>query len=238
MALRRARAISALIAAAALAPAQKVISAKSGLVYYVQGRVSVEGSSPLPFGDTLRQLQSGETLASERGRAEVLLNPGTVLRLGNMTRIRMDDIKITYPCVTILSGSAVITVRYLLKPDQVEVHAGTSTIILDRPGEYRFDAGASPNLRVFQGRAAVTSAVESVPKLRRGQSIDLGDLSIAKFDAKKTDSLERWAQLRSNPPQRWGLRPVPPPLGLEPRSQQSSQPGGFTNSAAIPPPSR
>ena len=118
MALRRSRLAFVILAfvtlaSATLAPAQKIVSAKSGLVYFSTGRVWVDNSQ-LKSGSIKRQMSSGETLYAERGRAEVLLNPGTVLRLGDMSRFRLDDVRLTDSCVSLLSGSAVVTVKRLI----------------------------------------------------------------------------------------------------------------------------
>src|SRR5579863_7122051 len=92
--------------AAGVGMAQGVISAKAGLVYFVDGQVAVAGSRPLARGATNRQLNPGEVLLSEVGRAEVLLNPGTVLRIGNKSAIRMDRVELTDARVSIEAGSA------------------------------------------------------------------------------------------------------------------------------------
>src|ERR1700683_5383271 len=130
--------------------AQRVISAKSGLVLFVQGRVSVEGG-PLKTGESYRQLKDGESLSIDRGRAEVLLNPGMILRLGDMSRLHMDDVKLTDACVSLQSGSAVITVNYILKTDRIRLLAGGNVILMKKEGVYRLDI-AQGRLRVFSGR--------------------------------------------------------------------------------------
>lgn len=206
--------------------AQKVISAKAGLVYFVQGRVSVAGSGRLPAGATLRQLRDGETLSTERGRVEVLLNPGAVLRLGDMSRMRIDDITLTDPRLSLESGSAVVTVSYILKPDLVVVAIGGSEVALTRAGVYRFDVSldatadrAAGKLRVYNGRAEVRRGNSPVATLvKRGQAVEFEDLQIATFDTKtfdtkKTDDLEQWADRRSRGPGPRFPRPLPPRIG-------------------------
>src|SRR5277367_4778915 len=147
-----ARLIVVVLASANAMLAQKVISAKAGLVLYVQGRASVEGG-PLSTGEHLRQLKAGESLSTERGRAEVLLNPGIILRLGDRSRLRMDDVNLTDACVSLESGSAVVTVKYLLKDDRIRLIAGGSIIVMRREGVYRLDLGPADmpqgRLRVF-----------------------------------------------------------------------------------------
>jgi hypothetical protein len=187
--------------------AQRVISAKSGFVFYVQGRVSVEGGR-LKNGESFRQLKNGENLSTERGRAEVLLNPGTVLRLGDMSRLHMDDITLTDACVSLESGSAVVTVNYIVKTDRIRLLAGGSVILMKQEGMYRLDAG---RLRVFNGKAEVRRDGSATVIVKRGQAVDLGDgLNVAKFNLKDIDALERWANARSRRPVRRGLGPQPP----------------------------
>jgi hypothetical protein len=96
-------------------------------------------------------------LFSEAGRAEVLLNPGTVLRIGEMTRIRMDSVDLTDTRVSIEAGSAVITVNRVSKLDRVEIHVGGAVVVMKSACVYRFDADRldadTPRLRVFRGQA-------------------------------------------------------------------------------------
>src|SRR4026207_928012 len=69
--------------------AQPVISAKSGMVNYIEGRVYLADKplelqpahSPEVKGNSVRR--TGE------GRAEVLLTPGVVLRMGENTSFKM-----------------------------------------------------------------------------------------------------------------------------------------------------
>ncbi len=202
------------LATAALAPAQRVISAKSGLVYFVQGRAWVDNGQ-LRSGEITRQLRDGETLYTERGRAEVLLNPGAVLRLGEVSRLRMDDVRITDSCVSLLSGSAVVTVKILPKGDRVELHIGGGVVFLRHPGVYRFDSGKydvnQARIRVYSGRAEVHRGTAAAKLLvGAGRSVMLDDLQLASFDTKETDALQVWAETRSRTPAPRGLRPIPP----------------------------
>src|SRR5437588_9754366 len=72
-----------------VASAQSVISAKSGLIHYAEGRVYL--------GDKLVESQFGSfpdikgngQVRTEDGRAEVLLTPGVFLRIGENSSIRM-----------------------------------------------------------------------------------------------------------------------------------------------------
>ena len=139
---------------------------------------------------------------------EVLLNPGIILRLGEMSRLHMDDVKLTDACVSLESGSAVVTVNYIVKTDRIRLIAGGSVIVMKQEGVYRLDAG---RLRVFNGKAEVRRDGSATVIVKRGRAVDLDDgLSVAKFNLKDIDALERWANARSRRPIRRGLGPQPP----------------------------
>jgi hypothetical protein len=204
--------LAGVLVVASGALAQRVISAKAGFVYYVQGRAFVEGGR-LKTGESFRQLKAGENLSTERGRAEVLLNPGTVLRLGEMSRLHMDNINLTDACVSLESGSAVITVNSVLKTDHIRLIAGGNVIVMERAGVYRLDV-TQGRLRVFSGRAEVRrEGSAALVTVKRGHAVNLDDgLSVAKFNLKDTDALQLWASARSRVPlvRGYGLRLQPP----------------------------
>jgi hypothetical protein len=201
--------------AAGTGVAQPVIGAKAGVVYFVLGRVSIAGSGRLAIGEVNRQLNEGEVLFSEGGRAEVLLNPGAVLRIGEGTRIRMDSIDLTDTRVSIEAGSAVITVNQLERLDRVEIHIGGAVVVMKSAGEYRFDADRvpdAPRLRVFSGRAVAYrlaySEAEAYRVAKRGQEVRFQDLRASKFDPKETDALQQWAETRGARPPWIPLAPM------------------------------
>lgn len=193
--------------------AQDVISAKAGLVYFVAGRVSIAGGGLLASGRTNYRLNQGEILLSETGRAEVLLNPGTVLRIGDNTRILMGRAELTDTRIFIEAGSAVVTVRHPPKLDRVEIHIGGAVVAIKGPGLYRFDASRlkansldppGPWVRVYRGQAVATGSAgeNSASKVTatRGQAVRLPGLRLSKFDLSDSDSLQQWAEKQGTPP--------------------------------------
>ena len=69
--------------------AQPVISAKSGVVSYVQGTVTVGGVVVKPSETKFPEVKENEILRTEEGRAEVLLTSGTILRTGDNSSFKM-----------------------------------------------------------------------------------------------------------------------------------------------------
>ena len=77
--------------------AQKVVSARAGLITYLQGPAFVDGKPVVLKTARFPQMRDGETLSTGRGRAELLLAPGVVLRLAENSQVRMDDTQCPTP---------------------------------------------------------------------------------------------------------------------------------------------
>src|SRR5713226_3902570 len=100
---------AALFALAGLpALAQSVISAHSGLIHYAEGRVLLDGKPVEVKITAFPEIKEGKEFRTEDGRAEVLLNPGVFLRMGENSAIRMVSNKLSDSRVEFLSGSAVV----------------------------------------------------------------------------------------------------------------------------------
>ena len=69
--------------------AQPVISAKSGVVSYVIGKVMVGDQEIKPSETKLTEVKENAVLRTEDGRAEVLLTLGTILRTGENSSFKM-----------------------------------------------------------------------------------------------------------------------------------------------------
>ena len=82
--------------------AQAVISAHSGLVNFVEGDVKIADQTVKLNGAIFPDVKVGQTLSTQKGRAEVLLTPGVFLRLDNNTSFRMVSNKLTDTQVEIL----------------------------------------------------------------------------------------------------------------------------------------
>src|SRR5947209_4227760 len=86
--------------------AQNVISARAGLIHYTEGDVYLKDTLVnLKFGQ-FPEIKEGETLRTEEGRAEVMLTPGSFLRLSENSSVRMISSKLTDVKVEVLTGSA------------------------------------------------------------------------------------------------------------------------------------
>src|SRR5580700_2900368 len=130
--------------------AQNVISARSGLIHYAEGNVTLEGQKVKPKNGEFPVVGAGQTLATGDARAEVLLTPGVFLRLGEQASFKMVSNRLADTQVEILTGSAIIEVDELLKGNAVMVLFRDVKITPLKHGLYRLDAGEN-RFRVFEG---------------------------------------------------------------------------------------
>src|ERR1700719_2012303 len=136
--------------------AQTAISAHSGMIHYVEGQVQLEGQTVEPKFGEFPEVKKGQTMATQEGRAEVLLTPGVFLRLAEDSSFKMISNRLSDTSLEVLSGSALIEVDELLKDNSIQVKVKDASVELSKKGLYRFEAEPS-RLRVYDGEARVTS---------------------------------------------------------------------------------
>ena len=173
---------------------QQVISARSGLIHYVEGRVTLDGKPVEVKIASFTDMKESSELRSEDGRAEVLLNPGAFLRLGENSAIRMVSSKLTDSRLEFLSGEAVVEADSSAAQgeDIVTITYHDTAVRLRKAGIYRFDSEPA-ELRVYSGEAEIGELV-----VKSGKMIALDNPQVAeKFDAKDGDALTRWSKRRA-----------------------------------------
>jgi len=186
----------ALAAGSVAALAQtEVISARSGLVHYIEGQVYVNGRQVQDKLGTFPEVKENQELKTGEGRAEVLLTPGVFLRVGENSSFRMITNRLIDTRLEFLSGSAVIEADDVGKDNSVTVVSGDSAVHVLKKGIYRFDSGPA-DLRVYDGEAEVTAGDKHVV-VKEGHLIALDTLAEQKFDKNITDALNRWSERRA-----------------------------------------
>ena len=183
--------------AISVASAQTVISAKSGLIHYVEGRVYVgDQQIESKFGE-FPDLKENAQLRTEEGRAEVLLTPGVFLRVGDHSAIRMVTNRLIDTRLEFFSGSALIEANELLKDNGVTIVYGDYAVQLEKKGIYRFDS-SPPAVRVYDGEVMVLCNGKS-EEVKSGHMLEMnGELKTAHFDKDKSaDELYLWSRNRS-----------------------------------------
>jgi len=125
--------------------------------------------------------------------AEIMLNPGSYLRLGPESAFRfvstsLDDLK-----VELSTGTAIFEV-YANDKFDITIDVPRGALVLDQTGVYRINIdGGSSLLQVIEGRAVVgTTAVKA------GRSVILdGNAVPAKFDREDRDAFAEWSRTRA-----------------------------------------
>jgi hypothetical protein len=186
-----------LLISASSAWAQQVVSAHSGVIHFVEGQVTLEGQTVQPKFGEFPDVKNGQTLATQDGRAEVLLNPGVILRVGENSSFKMLSNNRADTRLEVLSGEAVVEVGELLPSNAITLVSGGMHMELVKKGLYRIDADDPGKFRVYEGEARVTSENQSL-LARKGRQVIFGAvLDMSAFDVKEMDALMRWTARRS-----------------------------------------
>lgn len=178
-------------------PQAYTISARPGVVNYVEGNAFLNGRELSGAGLRSTFLNANDTLSTDSGKAEVLLTPGVFLRIGDNSQIRMISPSLTDIQVQVERGEAMVEVDDLLKDNHISVlnHGGSTTIL--KTGLYRFATDPAPIAAVIDGKLEVRLG-ESKREIGKGRQVVIApELKAEKFDRKKEDDLYAWSNVRS-----------------------------------------
>lgn len=184
------------LAASGVALAQQAISAKSGMINYIEGRVLLDGKPvEMKFANFPAVSRQSE-LRTEEGRAEVLLGPGVFLRMGENSAFKMVSDRISDTQLEFLEGAMVIECAQFGKDESVAITYKDARVTLEKNGVYRFD-DQPPRLMVYDGEAKVMLGGQA-QIVRKSRTLALeGEAVAEKFDSKAGDALFRWAGRRA-----------------------------------------
>jgi len=177
-------------------------TANPGALNYVEGQVSIgsEALSPNSVGSTL--LQPGESIATGKGKAELLLTPGVFVRLGDDSSLTMVSPNLTNTAVQLNRGEATLEVDQIFKENNIRVAQSSADTRITKQGLYDFDADEG-QIRVFDGQAIVSASGKEI-KVKGGRELALnataGPLKARSFNKDAfaaNDDLYRWSSLRS-----------------------------------------
>jgi hypothetical protein len=120
---------------------QYVVSVKAGLVNDVQGTANVTMMQTVNAG---RPIRTGSD-----GHVEILLRPGSFLRLGEDSEATLDDVDLSNVKVTIQHGPALVEAAEINKDHPLTITTGNLTTKIRNTGIYRFENGVAT---VLQGK--------------------------------------------------------------------------------------
>jgi hypothetical protein len=176
---------------------QSVISTHAGTIHFFEGAVYL-GEQPLEIHPgKFASIPQGGELRTEEGRAEVLLTPGVIVRVGERSAIRMVANELSNTRVELLKGSVIV--------DSSEPDSGKSVTLIYKTwnvrfleqGVYRIDS-APPRLWVLQGKAKVSAENnKDAPPVGAGMDLPLAAVLVPERSADAPrDALSTWAEGR------------------------------------------
>jgi hypothetical protein len=156
--------------------AQSVISAHSGLIHFADGSVFLDDQRLEQKAGKFDQMKNGSELRTQDGRAEVLLTPGTFLRVGANSAIRMISNVLDDTRVELLNGAAVLDQGSdTLANTSVTILYNLDQVRIKKPGRYRFDS-EPPQVKVESGDVDVNDG--------GGKSVEAGAGYVVAFEGK------------------------------------------------------
>jgi hypothetical protein len=168
----------------ALVLMQYVVSVKAGLVNHVQGTVNIAEMEMARPGDPVR--------TGSNGYAEILLTPGSFLRVGEDSSVILDEVDIERVSLHVVQGNAEIEVVEINKDYPIRVTTGNLTTNIVATGIYKFTDGMAT---VLSGKL---QSLDSKFAWEKGWEVFFNDNYRArKIGKTRVTSLDLYSQTRS-----------------------------------------
>lgn len=192
------RLVLALLAAAASLPAQYTLSAMAGYIHYAEGEVWLGDRAIAPKPEDFEHVLEGRRLRTGQGKAEILLVPGSFVRLGARSEIEMVSSGLTSAKLRLISGALIVDLQTIFEKDSIAIGVGDREIRFRKTGLYRIDAMAqsTPMLRVLDGRARVAEVSGDGYDVKSGQESRLDAKPPEKLVKGSPDPLDDWNDQR------------------------------------------
>jgi len=182
-----------------------VISAKAGGINAVSGQASVHAKGQREWQQLMitDDLDAGDRVkTASDGRVEILLNPGTYLRMGGNSEVELSNNSLDNLQVRLLRGTAIVEAT---GADGLELNIGISTphtkLAIVRHGLYRLNVVPedATELIVRKGRVLLN---DSTTKVKGGNKVIFSatSVSVAKLtseEKKDKDNVEVWSKDRA-----------------------------------------
>lgn len=192
------RLIALVILAVSVTWAQGTVSVMAGYINQVHGEALLDGEPVSTNPADLVHVRDGERLETKSGRVEIMLYPGSFMRVAPNSTVEMVNAGLLSAELRLVRGAAVIDLDELLEDDAVVVHAAEQgRVVALGSGVFRLDVPASgpARVRTLSGKAAV--AVDgSTTVVKKGKEMGLaGGAAPAKTSA-QPDELDKWQAAR------------------------------------------
>jgi len=201
------------------ASAQHLISTKAGFVNRVEGKVMIQRqdseNGEMGRASLGTQMRNGDWLITTAdSRAEVLLNPGSYLRMDEKAKIRAVNTDLAEIRFELVSGSIIIEVGApntnqgaIDKKMALEVVTPQGQVSIAKEGLYRFDAkGAVTSVSVRKGELFLGTRdqllAKNATRIGKGKRFDLIGANslapqVAKLEKDVLDGFDQWSYQRA-----------------------------------------
>jgi hypothetical protein len=163
---------------------QLVVAAKAGLVNYVQGTTNVKATQLVPVASPI--------LTGPNGYVELLLTPGSYLRMGNNAEVVLDNVELSNVAVRIVQGVAIVEVVDIDHTLPIQMTTGNVQVKIADPGIYEFGNG---HATVIEGRL---QAIDSETIFKKGWQVSFsGTYMTRKVSDSELSALDIFSKTRS-----------------------------------------
>ncbi len=199
-----------LLLIAAVAQAQYLVSSKAGFVNRVEGKVNLKSQDSaleaMGKASMGTQMKEGERLSTDaNSHAELLLSPGSYLRLNEKTEIEAVRTMFDNTRFDVIQGSVILEVGEIDKKLPFEIGTPRSVVSINKPGIYRIDVlGKDVAVSVRKGEVYLGTREQlfanSATKIGGNKVYRLtGDAppQTAKLSAKVFDAFDQWSYMQA-----------------------------------------
>jgi FecR protein len=184
------------------AQAQYLTSTKAGFVNYVEGKVHIlradseDGEKGRASLGT--QMRDGDRLfTTAGGHAEILLNPGSYIRLSENAEVVARNTDFGAPRFELVKGSVHVEVGDADKATRIEIMTPGGSLFVTKDGLYRIDEkNGATTVSVRQGEVLLGGAAASqAARIKRGKVFTLSSgaqTNLAKLDRDASDKFDVW----------------------------------------------
>src|SRR2546423_6918375 len=176
------------------------ISAKAGGVNAVAGRVMISRKDQqAQLLSSTDDLVAGDIVTTgAAANVEVLLNPGSFLRLGENSEFQLQDAALDNLRLRLNKGTAIVEVTGADDVKfEIPVETPQARFTILRSGLYRINVQSdSVELAVRKGRASFGAAPQALVKAGKKVTLSNGAPTVAKVDKNK-DSFDLWSKQRA-----------------------------------------
>jgi hypothetical protein len=193
-----------------LAQAQYLVSSKAGFVNRVEGTVNLKSSEnsleALGKASMGTQMKEGDRLSTEAGgRAELLLSPGSYLRLNEKTEVEAIRTTFDNTRFDVIQGSVILEIGEIDKKLPLEIGTPRSVVTINKTGIYRIDVvGKDVAVSVRKGEAFLGTREQ----LFANSAIKIGGNKVyrligdappqtAKLSSKVFDAFDQWSYMQA-----------------------------------------